>query len=104
MACPLGEMHCGDMTLPTIVHPAGAVAGLVSGCGNGEALKLPASSALVGRVRFCARTANRPSKVVIAKRGFEYVVCCSRGCIQLGSGVCGIKDVVTQILKDAAVE
>ena len=50
-------MHWGDITLPTIVHPAGAFGGLTRTLP--EALKLPASSAVVGRVMFCGCAAMR---------------------------------------------
>src|SRR6516164_6362096 len=57
MACPLGVMHCGDITLPTIVQPAGAFAGSLRTLLT--ELKLPASSAVVGRVRFCGGAGSR---------------------------------------------
>src|SRR5215813_5964704 len=58
MACPLGVMHWGDITLATIVHPAGTFGGVLS-VTPFNPVKFPISSAEVGRVRFCANAAMR---------------------------------------------
>src|SRR5258705_3058669 len=55
MALPSAEMHWGDIILPTMVHPAGALGGVTSIFGvdsANSALKLPVRSADVGMVRF----------------------------------------------------